>query len=303
MLYPGCEREVFSCGECGASYFWPVPSPEDIARCYPPVYFRDFLKQYWKDYYKGRLLAEGLSAWKSRGVFVDVGCALGTMLAGVRDHSGWKVLGLEFARAAAETGKRLNGVEIAQGGLSDAPWPDESVDCVHMNNVLEHEAKPAEALAAASRLLKPGGRLRLSLPNGPLDILPTKTLYRRWGRAVTTRHGGHLFFFSRKALFLLLERAGLRPLSVRNFHLKTALKARGWTPRAYRLFKRAPRPRTAAPQGDEKSLSAEECRRLIPPRPSWRLYGLRARLRRLWRWPFDWGCDFEVLAEKSGRRP
>ncbi|OGR61067.1 MAG: hypothetical protein A2X36_07370 [Elusimicrobia bacterium GWA2_69_24] len=298
VLYAGCEKDIFSCAGCGSSYYWPSPAPEDVARCYPYSYYGDFLKQYWKDFYKGRMLADSLAGWRGSGTFLDVGCALGTLLAGFRERSGWKVLGLEYSKEAAEAGSRLNGLTIAPGGLLDAPWPDRSVDYVHMNNVLEHESRPLEALRAAARLLGPGGRLHLTLPNGPLDLRPTRVLYRRWGKAVVTRHGGHLFFFSKRSLGPLLERAGLRLLTVKNFHFKSALKARGWTPGAYRLFAAHLSP--APPRAEAPPLSSEECRARIGAPRSWPRYRLGAGWRRLWRLPFgEMGCDLEVFAEKS----
>ena len=121
LLYRGCEREIWDCPDCGAAFFHPTPAPEDIARCYPPVYFRDFLKQYWKDLYKGKALALRLSSWRRQGDLLDVGCALGTMLAGAREGTGWRVHGLEFSADACALGRRLNGVEIEPGGLSRAP--------------------------------------------------------------------------------------------------------------------------------------------------------------------------------------
>jgi SAM-dependent methyltransferase len=295
ILSAGHEHPIHSCAACGASFFWPLPSAEEIARCYPHTYFRDFFKQFWKDYYKGRALARTISRWKKSGRFLDVGCALGTMLAGVRDHSSWEVAGLEYSPAAAEMGRALNHLEIAVGGLTQAPWDSASWDYIFGNNVLEHEADPAGFAAAAARLLRPAGRLHLTLPNGPVDLLTTEILYRRWRRPVATRHRGHLFFFTQKTLKSLLERAGLKVLWIKNFHFKTALKARGWTPGAFRPF--APAPSIPSPDPEEASL--EEYRRLIPPRPSWPVYWLSQKVRRLWRLPrLAWGYDFEVLAEK-----
>jgi len=297
ILYPGCERDILLCPRCAAAYYWPVPSLEEVARCYPHAYYFDFFKQYWKDYYKGRMLARELAAWKKEGVLLDVGCALGTLLAGARDYSSWKVLGLEFSPWAAQTGRELNKVEIASvGDLSGAPWPAESVDFIHMNNVLEHERDGEAALAAAARLLRPKGRLRLVVPNGPVDLRSTKDLYFKWKRAVVTRHGGHLFFYSKKSLAILLKRLGFRPLSIKNFHFQTGLKARGLKPGAYKIFKRmpeAPSPDGIAPP------SLEECKRAIPPQPSWPSYFLSSKWRGFWRWEgLEYGYDFDVLAEK-----
>lgn len=296
VLYPGAVRDIVRCPDCGGAYYQPVPSLEEVARCYPHAYFRDFFRQYWKDYYKGRLLAEDLGAWRPEGTVLDVGCALGTMLAGLRDHSKRTVLGLEYSAAAAAAGREVNGVDIRPGGLLQAPWGPASADFVNINNVLEHERDPAAALAAAARLLKPGGRLRLAVPNGPVDLRATSDLWKRRGRPVVTRHGGHLFFMTRRSLEALFARAGLTVLSLKNFHFKLGAKARGWTPRAYRAFLSDPAP---VPADAAAGMPVGELRKLVGPRPSWAAYKAGALRRRLWRSrASDFGYDYEVMAEK-----
>ncbi|MBI3297665.1 MAG: class I SAM-dependent methyltransferase [Elusimicrobia bacterium] len=296
LLYPGAVRQIVECPACGASYYDPVPPVEEVTRCYPHAYFTDFFKQYWKDLFKGRLLAEDLGSWRPEGVVLDVGCALGTFLAGVRGQGRRTVLGLEYSEAAARAGRELNGVDIAVGGLDAAPWAPASVDFIQINNVLEHERDPASALAAAARLLKPGGRLRLVVPNGPVDLRASADLWRKLGRPVVTRHGGHLFFLSRRALERLLARAGFKVLSVKNFHFKLGAKARGWTPGAYRAFLREPGPLSQDPSA---GMSVAELKNLIGAEPDWSAYRLKARWRRLWRSAdSQFGYDFEILAEK-----
>lgn len=300
LLYAGREREICRCRDCGSAYYFPVPEPEEIARCYQPGYFRGFFKQYWKDYYKGRALASRLSGWRREGELLDVGCALGTLLAGVRDHSGWRVQGLEFSADAALMGERLNDVSIAASSLSTAPFREGRFDYVHVNNVLEHEPDPAAALRTVSNILKAGGRVELTVPNGPVDLMPNVTLYRRLGCGVKTRHGGHLYFFTRRALEVMLDAAGLRVLSFRNFHFKQGLKARGWLPGAYRTFLRSVQPE----QRDEGGkLSLEEYRKLIPKAPCWRAYYAGYAIRRFFYAPGTcFGADFKILAEKRAFR-
>lgn len=296
LLYPGAERQLVLCPACDSSYYDPVPPLEEVARCYPHAYFTDFFRQYWMDYYKGRLLAQDLGEWRPEGTVLDVGCALGTMLAGLRDHCRRSVRGLEYSPAAARAGADFNKLEIVAGGLLDAPWPDASVDFVNINNVLEHERDPAGALAAAARLLKPGGRLRLVVPNGPVDLRATSDLWARHGRPFPTRHGGHLFFLSAKALEALVARAGLRLSSIENFHFKSGAKARGWTRRAYRDLLAPP---AHAPDRGGADLPLSELKKSIPPAPSWAAYRLKSAWKRVWRARgCEFGYDFEVRAEK-----
>ena len=312
VLYSDVAREICRCRGCGAAYFFPVPPQEEIARCYPVAYFRGFFKQYWKDYYKGRALALRLLDWRPKGRLLDVGCALGTMLAGARDYSGWSVQGLEFSAEAAGMGSALNNVSIVSSSVAGAPFQEGSFDYINVNNVLEHESDPLAAIKKVSKLLIAGGRLELTVPNGPVDLLPNLTFYRR-GFVVKTRHDGHLFFFRRRTLEWILDNAGFRVISFKNFHFKQGCKSRGWFPNAYRSFLRpgafvpesGGEGRSLAVRGPEAfaatpALILEDYKRLIPPQPDWSVYYARYRLRRLfYASGTDFGCDFKIVAEKE----
>jgi predicted SAM-dependent methyltransferase len=200
--------------------------------------------------------------------------------------------------AAARVGRELHGIDIATGGLTDAPWPGGRFDYIHANNVLEHESDPLAALRSAHRLLDGGGRLQLVLPNGRFDRLPNDRLFRKLGKPVVTRHSGHLFFYSRRGLEELLERAGFRVLRLETFHFKTALKARGWTRGADKALLRE-RPRPEPDDNAGETLPLAEYRLLIPPAPAWPSYRLAWTWRRLWRLRnSELGYDFDLLAEK-----
>ncbi len=68
---------------------------------------------------------------------------------------------LELARRnAAEAG--VDNVEFLQGYLEDMPLPDDSVDVVISNCVLNLAADKNVVLAEAARVLRPGGRLSFS---------------------------------------------------------------------------------------------------------------------------------------------
>lgn len=66
------------------------------------------------------------------------------------------------------------------------PLPDASVDTILMCEVLEHLQKPEEAITESHRLLKPGGRLILSVPFlFPIHADPDD--YQRWTPAKIRR--------------------------------------------------------------------------------------------------------------------
>jgi ArsR family transcriptional regulator len=63
-----------------------------------------------------------------------------------------------FGRAEAKK-KHILNLEYRLGDLADPPIPPESVDIVILSQALHHAANPQQAVAAAARLLRKGGRL------------------------------------------------------------------------------------------------------------------------------------------------
>ena len=83
-------------------------------------------------------------------------------------------------------------------------------DVVLAGDVLEHLVAPEPVLRRAARLLRPGGRVVVSLPNVAhvdvrLSLLQGRWNYRPWGLLDRT----HLRFFTREGIEALVEQAGL----------------------------------------------------------------------------------------------
>ncbi len=94
---------------------------------------------------------------------LDLGCRYGAL---TRSYlQGNEVVGVDVDREALVEAAKL-GVETVWADLDEPlPFPDESFDCVVLGEVLEHLRFPAEAVAEARRVLRPGGVLLGSVPN------------------------------------------------------------------------------------------------------------------------------------------
>ncbi len=102
----------------------------------------------------------------------DLGCGPGVMLAEIlRAHPGWKGCGLDISASSVEFAERLaarigvaDRAEFTPGDVARLPFATGSMDLVVASEVFEHLPSIRAALAEAVRVLRPGGRLALTLP-------------------------------------------------------------------------------------------------------------------------------------------
>jgi SAM-dependent methyltransferase len=115
---------------------------------------------------------------------LDLGCGGGidTILAAHRTGPAGRVIALDFrsemltrtANAASEAG--LSNVEPLEGELKAIPLPDDSVDLVISNGVINLSARKARVMAECARVLKPGGEMCVSDLTAEHDGLPPEIL-------------------------------------------------------------------------------------------------------------------------------
>lgn len=117
-------------------------------------------------------------------VVLDLGCGGGidTILAARRTGPTGRVLALDFlpemlertSNAATEAG--LDNVEPIEGELEAIPLPDDSVDVIISNGVVNLAARKARVMAECARVLRPGGQLCVSDLTVEQDDLPSEIL-------------------------------------------------------------------------------------------------------------------------------
>jgi 2-polyprenyl-3-methyl-5-hydroxy-6-metoxy-1,4-benzoquinol methylase len=95
---------------------------------------------------------------------LDVGCGFGDLLLYWKSR-GADTLGVDFDPRAVNQAARL-GLRVLLGNLADLNLPAASFDIVVFNHSLEHIASPSAMLELASRLLRPGGEIHITVPNG-----------------------------------------------------------------------------------------------------------------------------------------
>ena len=158
------------------------------------------------------LLARGASLEGAR--LLDVGSAHGWFLEAAAER-GMHVLGLEpDAEVASRAATRL---ETRIGYFPDAVAAGETFDVIAFNDVFEHLPDPAQTLGACVRLLRPGGRLLLNLPDADGALFRAACVLARAGlfapleRLWQSRFRfPHLWYFDARSLQRLLAHHDLR---------------------------------------------------------------------------------------------
>jgi SAM-dependent methyltransferase len=149
-----------------------------------------------------RLLARHLAV--PGALVLDVGCGTGSLLP-VLQASGYRPVGLDLRpEGIARLRTADPTAEVLEGDAERLPFPDGSLDAVLALDVLEHVDDRA-ALREASRALRPGGLLLVSVPAFP------------WLWSFRDEDAGHRRRYRRGELENRLVEAGFAPVDIRYF--------------------------------------------------------------------------------------
>lgn len=115
---------------------------------------------------------------------LDFGCGDGEFLASIKDRVGRRI-GLEDAPGQAASVAARLGIETVHC-LDPSTVQDESVDILTAHFVLEHLTDLRGTFASWRRVVRPGGRLHIAVPN--LDCFEARLFGRRWHGLDPPRH-------------------------------------------------------------------------------------------------------------------
>lgn len=138
-----------------------------------------------------------------KGCLLDVGCGNGWFLDRMR-QLGWEVMGVQHDGDAVSVAKERFGLEVFQGSLEEARFPDGCFDTVTMNHVIEHVIDPVRLLKECRRVMKTGGKLVVATPN--IKSLGCRVFDEHWRGLEVPRH---LHLFSPQSLRACAEHASL----------------------------------------------------------------------------------------------
>ncbi len=197
---------VVRCCACGLVYVNPRPIREEMGRYYTADYggHRDIQGSEERSLSRRSKRFDPVSNL-APGRYLDVGCGGGQAVLRMK-AKGWQAVGFDVSPKAVESG-RAAGLDIRTGlELKDARLEANSFDLVTYFCVLPHLHDPLGALRETQRLLKPGGRVVLTVPHLPSVNF---TLFRNlWYHLEAPRH---LYLFSTDNLRSMAARTGFVP--------------------------------------------------------------------------------------------
>jgi ArsR family transcriptional regulator len=131
------------------------------------AYFDELAGKFGRHYVPGRSwkgLAETLLALMPPMVIADLGAGEGTF-SQLLARRARKVIAIDNSEKMVEYGRELarkhgvKNLEYRKGDLESVPIRDATVDLAFFSQALHHAPHPERAVAEASRILKPGGRI------------------------------------------------------------------------------------------------------------------------------------------------
>src|SRR5205823_8009057 len=173
-------------------------------------YFDELAGKFGRRYCPGRswqALAHALITLLPRLTVADLGAGEGT-LSQLLAKNARKVVAIDNSPKMVEFGSQLakkhgfKNLEYRLGDIEEPPIANNSIDLAILSQALHHAIHPQQAIGAAHRILKRGGRLVI------LDLLS-----HRFERA-RELYADHWLGFSEVQLHQFLEKSGFRQIEV-----------------------------------------------------------------------------------------
>ena len=215
----GIDSPIVVCAGCGLGRFAPMLSPAEIASFYPDEYYGAPGSKFVSVIEWGvRIVASRHTGFLSAGLapgarVLDVGCGRGVILGPLADR-GFEAHGVELSEAAVHGADPRAQMRIASD-LTAAGYDAESFDQIVIWHVLEHLLDPRATLEECHRILKPGGRLVVAVPN--FSSWQARIAGAAWFHLDAPRH---LYQFPLAALRRLIDRCGFECGRTHHFSLR-----------------------------------------------------------------------------------
>jgi 2-polyprenyl-3-methyl-5-hydroxy-6-metoxy-1,4-benzoquinol methylase len=209
----GEQFEILECRNCTQRFTQNIPGPQEIGKYYQSenyISHSDTSKGLINNLYhkvrkrtlvQKRKLIENTTG-KKAGSILDVGCGTGAFLHTMKNEK-WNITGLEPDETARAKALQLYGLHLKKTEEFYL-LPAQTFDAITMWHVLEHVHELHNYIAQLKKLLKPGGKLFIAVPN--YTSYDAGVYKEFWAAYDVPRH---LYHFSPKSMQALLNSHGM----------------------------------------------------------------------------------------------
>lgn len=195
-------------------------------------YYKYTVYQHVEDFKRLDFIVDQTSQFeKEKSKVLDIGCGNGNIALAL-GSLGFNVKGIDIDETSVETANKINTFDNVVFEVADANkfTINDEFDVVICSEVLEHLPTPEELVHSSFKILKPGGIMIVTVPNGhgPRETLMTKPMQwmmrkgyteqlvktkKAFGYANATEQSSnpdltHIQFFTRKTLTEMMQGAG-----------------------------------------------------------------------------------------------
>lgn len=216
------------CKNCGLIFANPIPTLDTIIKGNNALNYVMKSRGTLSQYRGGKEFTFFLKKIKDKGIILDVGCAEGFFLKGIEDNSCWKAEGVDVIKAAIDFANEKLKARAYFETLDTLKDCTARYDFIRMNNIIEHVQNPVAFLKKANEILKPGGFVFCSTPNGVQDGSVLKVANRQG--TILNLFENHFFYYKPKTLKAIFEACGFEIVKAYCDGIKHSLKDFGILP-------------------------------------------------------------------------
>lgn len=211
---------LWRCDDCGTIAVNPFPSLTELAEFYKSyVGTTDYTAKK-----KRKIQRSKKRIWRLRRMtkgrdFLDVGCNYGFAVVAASEL-GLNAHGIDIdstAIAACKTNFADKGT-FDYRTVQDHAASGATADIIYTSEVIEHVPDPDGFVAALAKILRPGGVLYLTTPDGGHFRVPKQ--FDQWEQVIPPEH---LLYFTRRGLRAMLQRHGFTDIHFR-FNMKPGIR-------------------------------------------------------------------------------